>query len=64
MSKSSPLLVEIGQGLSIMMGLPTINSWTTTERPQNPKPGTFGFNAETKSLEYWDGSRWLGALMT
>jgi len=62
--KTSPLLVDIGQGLSIMIGLPTIASWQTSDRPENPKNGTFGFNSQTSSLEYWNGSRWLSAPMS
>ena len=61
MSKNSPLLIEIGQGLSIMVGLPTIASWDTASRPKYAKPGTLGFNTQTNSLEYWDGTDWLTA---
>ncbi len=59
MSKAHPLLIDIGQGLSLMIGLPTIASWKTSKRPKDPKTGTFGFNSQTNSLEYWDGSVWL-----
>ena len=61
MAKNSQLLVNIGQGLSIMVGLPRITSWTTAGRPKKPKSGTFGFNTQTNSLEYWNGSDWLTA---
>ncbi len=64
MPKNSNLLVDIGQGLSLMVGLPTISSWDRKNRPKNPKQGTFGFNTETNSLEYWDGSNWLAAAMS
>jgi len=64
MPKNSPLFVEIGHGLSIMIGLPTIVSWETTNRPKKPKRGTFGFNLQTNSLEYWDGDNWLEAPMS
>lgn len=63
MEKNAPLLVEIGQGLSILLGLPTLASWDIKERPKNAKRGTFGFNTETKSLEYWDGTSWFAAVM-
>lgn len=63
MTKKSPLLVDIGHGLSIMTGLPVISSWDTNGRPKKPKKGTLGFNNETNSLEYWDGETWLSALM-
>jgi len=63
MTKNSPLLVNIGQGLSIMTGLPTISSWDTAGRPKTAKSGTFGFNFQTNTLEYWDGSNWFAASM-
>lgn len=56
-------MIDIGQGLSLMIGLPTISSWKTRERPQNVKRGTLGFNSQTKSLEYYDGKNWLEAPM-
>ena len=64
MAKNSPLLVDIGQGLSIMVGLPTIAYWDTIGRPKNAKKGTFGFNNQTNSLEFWDGENWLSAQMS
>ncbi|MCR4324767.1 MAG: hypothetical protein NUV69_03720 [Candidatus Curtissbacteria bacterium] len=64
MARSKPLLIEIGQGLSLMLGLPTITSWNTQSRPKNPKSGTFGFNLETNSLEYWDGKSWFAASLS
>ena len=63
MAKNSPIFIEIGQGLSLMVGLPTINSWTSKERPMKAKTGTFGFNSQTNNLEYYDGTQWLGASM-
>lgn len=64
MGKNSQFLINIGQGLSIMVGLPRINSWNTKSRPKKPKMGTFGFNSQTQSLEYFDGTSWLAAAMT
>jgi len=64
MPRKTPLLVEIGQGLSIMVGLPTIAFWTTKGRPKKPKKGTFGFNSQTSSLEFWNGTTWLKAQMS
>ena len=64
MSKKSPLLVDIGQGLSILAGLPTIESWDSGSRPKEPKKGTFGYNSQTNNLEYWNGSDWFAAPMT
>ena len=63
MPKNSPLLVDIGQGLSLMIGLPTITFWNTKGRPKKAKRGTFGFNFETNNLEYWDGAQWFQAPM-
>ena len=61
MGKNAPLLLDIGQGLSVMIGLVTIASWNTKNRPKKAARGTFGFNSQTKSLEYWDGSFWWNA---
>jgi hypothetical protein len=63
MAKSSPLLIDIGSGLSIMASLPTLESWNSTGRPKKAKSGTFGFNFQTNNLEYWDGSSWFAASM-
>jgi len=64
MQKNSPLLIEIGQGLSLMVGLPTLTTWETRERPKRAKQGTLGFNTQTSSLEYYDGEAWLTAGMS
>ena len=56
--------MDIGQGLSLMLGLPRLNSWDTNQRPKNARRGTFGFNSQTNSLEYFNGSYWLAATMT
>lgn len=64
MPKNAPFLIDIGQGLSIMTGLPTIASWDTADRPKKARKGTFGFNLQTSSLEYWDGSAWFTASMS
>jgi hypothetical protein len=63
MAKNSQLLVDIGQGLALAIGLPTLASWNESSRPKNAKRGTFGFNIETKSLEYFDGEAWFRAFM-
>jgi hypothetical protein len=63
MAKNSQLLVDVGQGLALAIGLPTLASWNESSRPRNAKRGTFGFNIETKSLEYFDGEAWFRALM-
>lgn len=57
-------MIDIGQGLSIMLGLPTIVAWKTESRPKEAKRGTIGFNSQTGNLEYWDGTGWLGAKMS
>lgn len=59
----SPIFVNIGQGLSMMVGLPTLTTWETATRPKHPKKGTFGFNTQTYTLEYWDGNAWYGCQM-
>lgn len=44
-----------------MIGLPTISQWKNSDRPKKARRGTFGFNTQTKNLEYWDGKNWYGA---
>lgn len=63
MPSSQPILMDIGKGVSIMIGLPTIASWDTLNRPKKTKAGTIGFNVQTSKLEYWNGSYWFEALM-
>ena len=53
--------VDIGHGLSMMVGLPRLTSWKTSDRPKKTKRGTFGFNSQTNSLEYYDGTNWFVA---
>ncbi len=62
--KNTRLLFDLGQGLSIMIGLPRIASWDTVGRPKKAKKGTFGFNFQTNNLEYWNGTVWLTAAMS
>ena len=59
MANRGPFLVDIGPGLSMMIGLPKITSWNTAGRPQEAKTGTIGFNFQTSNLEYFSRSRWL-----
>jgi len=61
MFKHQSLLIDIGQGLSVMVGLPKIASWDSRSRPEKARTGTIGFNSQTSSLEYFDGSYWLAA---
>lgn len=63
MANTQPLFIEIGEGLSLMLGLPTIATWNKKTRPKKPKEGTIGFNIETNNLEYWNGTFWLESLM-
>ncbi len=63
MPKNSQVLVDIGQGLFLMLGFPRIATWKTEDRPTKVKAGTFGFNTQTSNLEYWDGTEWLGSVM-
>lgn len=61
MGNNNRLFVDIGQGMSVMIGLPRIASWDSDSRPKDAKRGTFGFNLKTASLEYWDGDSWYHA---
>ncbi|OGG27507.1 hypothetical protein A3A64_01740 [Candidatus Gottesmanbacteria bacterium RIFCSPLOWO2_01_FULL_48_11] len=61
MAKKFPVLIDIGQGLSLMAGLPTIATWDTSKRPKKTKQGTLGFNTQTNTLEYFDGESWFAA---
>lgn len=63
MARSSQLLIEIGEGLSMVVGFPTISTWKNSGRPQRAKQGTLGFNEETGDLEYYDGESWFRASM-
>jgi hypothetical protein len=63
MANNFPLYVDLGQDLSMLIGVPTISTWVTEKRPTRVKRGTIGFNTETQTLEYWDGSAWYGATM-
>lgn len=63
MPKNSPLFIDIGPGLSMMLGFPRVASWDTKSRPKKPTKGTLGFNTDTNHLEYWDGSSWFVAEM-
>jgi hypothetical protein len=60
---NSSILMDIGKGLSLMLGLPSLNTWVTKDRPKVAQRGTFGFNSETYSLEYYDGDDWFVAPM-
>ena len=61
MANNYSVMLDIGQGLSLMIGIPTISSWVV--RPKRPRPGTVGFNLKTKRLEYFDGEAWYEAAM-
>lgn len=63
MAINQSILIDIGQGLSMMVGFPTISTWKSKQRPKEAKRGTFGFNLDTKNLEYYDGKDWLAAEM-
>jgi len=63
MSINKQLLIDIGDNLYIPVGLPTISSWNSKKRPKRPGAGTFGYNTQTNTLEYFDGSNWYGGSM-
>ena len=64
MPKNSPFFIDLGQDLSMMVDLLTIPFWNSAGRPKKAKRGTFGFNSQTKELEYWDGNIWFAASMS
>jgi hypothetical protein len=64
MASSSPIFMDIGQGLSVMLGIPTLTEWNTDSRPKNARQGTLGFNKQTNSLEYFNGKYWLEAALS
>ena len=64
MHNNSPFFIDIGQGLSVGPGMPTISDWNTSGRPKKPQRGAFGFNSDTNSLEFWNGSSWLTAKLS
>jgi len=57
--KNAPLYMDIGQGLSTIIGDPRIATWNNAGRPPSPKKGTLGYNFETKNLEYFTGAVWM-----
>lgn len=57
--KNQPFYLDIGDGLSIMLGAPRMAIWGTNGRPQIPRTGEYGINDELGQLEVWDGSQWL-----
>lgn len=63
LSKNASTYLEIGSGLSVLIGLPRIPTWNTAGRPKNPKAGTIGFNSQTQSLEFWEGNFWTAMPM-
>jgi len=60
---SKQLLIDIGDNLYLPVGLPTISSWNSKKRPKKPGAGTFGYNTQTNSLEFFNGSYWFGGSM-
>lgn len=58
MSINKQLLIDIGDNLYLPIGLPTISSWNNKRKPKKPAMGTLGYNTQTNSLEYFDGSYW------
>jgi len=61
MTRSQSIFIDIGEGLSMMIGLPAISTWKTQSRPKKAKRGTLGFNLQTNRLELYDGSNWYEA---
>jgi hypothetical protein len=63
MAGNQTIMLNIGQGLSLIIGMPTISTWKSKARPRKAKSGTFGFNSQTNKLEYYDGKDWYEANM-
>jgi len=63
MAKNQTILLNLGEGLSLMIGMPAISTWKSEERPNKAKRGTLGFNTQTNTLEYFNGSDWFEASM-
>ena len=63
MSNKRPFYVDLGQDFFFRIGLPTVAYWENSTRPKNAKEGSLGFNSQTSSLEYFNGSHWLEAQM-
>lgn len=59
----STFLIDIGQDQYMVLGQPKVATWKTDERPAKARQGTFGFNIQTMSLEYYNGSYWLTVAM-
>jgi len=62
--KNAPLFMDIGNGLSTLIGNPRIPSWNNAGRPANPRAGTFGYNFQTNKLEFFNGNNWMVVPMT
>lgn len=58
------MYMEVGNGLSTLVGNLKIPSWNNAGRPANPSPGTFGSNFQTNNLEFWNGYAWMSSPMT
>jgi hypothetical protein len=63
-AKNSNLYLSLGSGLSMMLGLPRLSNWNILGRPSSPLPYTVGFNTDTSKLEMWNGTAWVGTLLS
>ena len=61
MAIKQPIFKRIGQDMYLQTGLPTIISWDNKTRPKKARVGTLGFNVQTNSIEYYDGTYWVAA---
>jgi hypothetical protein len=50
---------EMPKGIPMRKHQSRIPSWNNLGRPKKVKAGTFGFNFQTTTLEYWNGIKWL-----
>jgi len=52
-------LISVGLTSHSAQNLFRISEWNELGRPKRVKPGTIGFNIDTKSIEIWNGESWL-----
>ena len=64
LSKNGSYYLEVDEGLAVMVGMPMLPNWNTSGRPLTPKSYMYGFNSDTSKLEMWNGSAWVGTLLS
>jgi hypothetical protein len=56
MARNNVILGKSPTSVKVVQRIP---SWNTPGRPEKAKAGVFGFNSQTRKLEFRNGSRWL-----